>query len=47
MNTERFVAANVMALVTHTVVSIYYKPSLILDSTLGHCENQISDAPGG
>ena len=45
MNSERFVAANVIALITHSaVLSIN---NIYSDLTLGHGENQISDALRG
>ena len=47
MNKERFYAANIMALVTHTLVSSINKLNLSPDPTFGHGKNQITNASRG
>jgi len=51
MNYERFVAANGLALITHTVVSTHEfdLPNFIklIDPTSGHGQDEIVDAAGG
>ena len=46
MNTERFFAANTIALITHTIVSIHLLSRVLLDATPWSRQNQIANAPG-